>query len=144
MTTPTDAELSARLAEISAYLFPVYLDRGDNNVIKQAADRLTALSAEVERLKDWEAFAATELQTAKMAAEQRTQQLMAAKKEVERLREALKVYADEKNWHCTEFGEYHEHGEKCCKDGWWTRSEHGYDVAREAIKENQSENRVCE
>lgn len=101
-----------------------------------AADRLTALSAEVERLKDWEAFAATELQTAKMATEQRTQQLMAAKKEVERLREALKVYADEKNWHCTEFGEYHEHGEKCCKDGWWTRSEHGYDVAREALKEN--------
>lgn len=62
--------------------------------------------------------------------------LTALSKEVERLREALKVYADEKNWHCTEFGEYHEHGEKCCKDGWWTRSEHGYDVAREAIKDH--------
>lgn len=143
MSTPTDAELIDNLKELAEL---AALDGAGlrAQIEREAADRLTALSAEVERLKDWEAFAATELQTAKMATEQRTQQLMAAKKEVERLREALKVYADEKNWHCTEFGEYHEHGEKCCKDGWWTRSEHGYDVAREAIKENQSENRVCE
>lgn len=143
MSTPTDAELIDNLKELAEL---AALDGAGlrAQIEREAADRLAALSAEVERLKDWEAFAATELQTAKMATEQRTQQLMAAKKEVERLREALKVYADEKNWHCTEFGEYHEHGEKCCKDGWWTRSEHGYDVAREAIKENQSENRVCE
>lgn len=108
MSTPTDAELIDNLKELAEL---AALDGAGlrAQIEREAADRLAALSAEVERL-----------------------------------REALKVYADEKNWHCTEFGEYHEHGEKCCKDGWWTRSEHGYDVAREAIKENQSENRVCE
>ena len=54
--------------------------------------------------------------------------------EIERLREALAIYADPKNWQCTEFGEYHEHGEKCCLDGWWVRSDaHGYELAQKAL-----------
>lgn len=128
------------IKELRSHAEPVFVHPEVLQVLEEAAQRLTELTEENRKLKDWEAFAATELQTAKIATEQRVQQLMASRKEIERLREALKVYADEKNWHCTEFGEYHEHGEKCCKDGWWTRSENGYDIAREALKETNDAN----
>lgn len=54
--------------------------------------------------------------------------------ERERFKLALDIYADPANWNCTEFGEYHEHSDKCCNDGWWNRSDkHGYSVAQSAI-----------
>jgi len=55
--------------------------------------------------------------------------------ENQRQRAALEQYADAKNWHCTNGNEYHECSERCDKDGWWTLGGHGYDIAREALKE---------
>jgi hypothetical protein len=60
--------------------------------------------------------------------------LIALEAERNALRACLEIYADPMNWCCTEFGEYHEHGDTCCKDGWWNRSDaHGYSPAQECL-----------
>lgn len=128
MTAPTDAELANPLLppdpDVYLRILADCLEQdgdgdwgNDPNTVRAIADRLTALSEEVERLREaakWEPVEA----------------------ENRRLREALGIYAAEKNWHCTEFGEYHEHGEACCKDGWWVIGGNGFDIARTALQEN--------
>lgn len=124
--TPTDAELIEwlRLCDTAYKLHAPAVAEGQ----RLAADRL----AELKELNElWEA----QTNTANALVDAVKRERDEALQENERLRGALEVYADEKNWHCTEFGEYHEHSEKCCKDGWWTLDENGYRIAREALKE---------
>ena len=58
--------------------------------------------------------------------------------ESERLRHALETYADRTRWACSDFGEYHEHSSRCCRD-WWQGADDadfrsGWAVAEEALR----------
>lgn len=148
MTTPTDAELTETLLSIAdvmskpGYGSVFFVNIEAERTIRAAADRLASLTAELEevasdrdRLEGMCEEAAEKLDRVSSENAEMHTELERLNLWIIRLREAMGKYADAMNWHCTEFGEYHEHGEKCCKDGWWTRSENGYDIAREALKE---------
>lgn len=61
------------------------------------------------------------------------QQLAASQAREAELRKCVELYADVKNWECTDWGEYHEHNEECCLDGWWVRNGSGCEPAQACL-----------